>query len=571
MSPDEKIPFTKFSGWLKSMRAVDLNEEQSTALKITFARFFEEAVTAEKIKLADFQLTGHSFREQAYAYRRFAGGPDLPRARYYAVCNNESGNDGDALTGELFSYVDANTSGFISIWDFSDPMLQALRLKHQLNSSTPNLPWHAIGVTFQSRRGITSPFFTELKKRHNLREGPLTHMDNDFTVYFPLRVEQTSIDKTIDLRLPNVQEWFAKQVFSGIPTACYVYQENTKDEEKLFKVAKRELLLNYDEVETIKGEDANDENTIKEIVSGRTAFLTYGAHPEGENNLLGGLDKSFYALLPLLTFHPRGGNPITEAIGSWLREIGVNALIFPSARTNTHLHMENGSIKYFQGWNLVDYRNAPKPEKKLRIIQDPSSYIDTRKPFHYSTADPVIHQNWKGSFQIRGITERQQMEWIYGQELFWQMQKFKGEEPLFKKDFIGVRHASGFEERVSIAELRAGMAADMIDVNQDIEKKNGADTISKTIGQWLAEYLDRRITNKAITEGKVLFSEVWFFYRLNSFFEPQIICPICEYNRLWSIDHEYSGEKCPSCEYTRLEQPTQDEIRTTFIELCNNV
>ncbi len=570
----ENAPFTRFDGWLKSMRPIDLDDEQAGALKITFARFFEAANTSEQVEAGTraFHRGQLVVTEPAFPFRRFAGGPDLPASRYYAVCMDETGNDGGTLENELWAYVDPKTSGDISIWDYSDPRLVGPRLANQSRYTEAEFPRHAIGVTFHSRRGITSPFYTELKKTDRGQQGARIHLDDDFTVFFPLRVEHVSIERTIDLRLPHVQEWFAKRVFSGISTACYIYHEDVGDAENvvdILRVAQRQLLIDIDDISAAKTRGLNDDKTVAQIISDRTEFITYAGSPEGEHNCGKCPEMNFYALLLLLTYHPRGGSPITDAIGSWLREIGANALIFPSARTDIHLDIEDGTVKYFEGWNLVDFRDAPAPPKKLRIIQYPASYIDLRRQFRCSLADPA-ERRLRGSFQVRGIMERQQMEWIAGQELFWQTQRFSEEEALHRKDFVGLCYA-GYEALVSLAELRTCVKAHMMDVDDMIDRKVDHEKQSKKVGQWFAEYLDQRVQNQTTTDGEIKFGKEWFFYRLDSYFEPQIICPICEYSRLWCIDRgEQADEKCPSCDYERPNTLDPEQTMQKFLELCRH-
>lgn len=558
------IPFTRFEGWLKCMRPNDLDEIQATALKLTFGRFFEEPQTSEAVVMADESFRGTGPREQPFVFRRFAGGRDLPAGRYYTVCNDNSGDDGDSLQGELLSYVDPKISGPISILDFCDPMLQGVRFAHKLRQQTSELPEPSIGVIFHSKGGIASPFFSELKKAHALRGGPLVHMDNDFTVYFPLRVDHVSIEQTIDLRLEHVREWFAARVFAGLPTACYVYGKDIKDARSMLDVlhmAKTELHIDVEDVRCATSLPPNNLAEVMKMNSDRAGFLFYGTHPEGAYNQLVCPQKTFYSLLPILMFHPRGGSAITEAIGCWLREIGANALIFPSARSNTHLHVEHGKIKHMSGWCLVDYRGAPIPPKRLRIIKDPVSHIDLRRPFRFSVPDSTKIL-WKGSFQVRGIEERQQMDWTYGQELFWQTQKFPKERKLMEK------RLRDSESVVSLAELRAAVKAGAITLDNILES-TASPSRAKTVGQWLAEYVNERIPDTALSGREIEYGPEWFMYRLNSDYEPQIICPICEYQRLWSIARDPVDEKCPSCEYGREQKSNPDEIRERYSRLCD--
>ncbi len=290
----------RFDGWVKSLRPTDLTDEQAVALKLTFGRFFEEPRTNEAVLTANDAFLGTETREQAFAFRRFAGGRDLPSGRYYTVCNDNFGDDGAALRGELLSYVDPLVSGPISVWDFCDPLLLGVRLAHAQRQGRPIDAEPIFGVTFTSERNVASPFFDELKRTHSSLVGPLTHADNDFTVYYPLRIERVSIEQTMDLRIPYVREWLADQVFSGIPTACYMHEKNIKHAANMFDIAKfarTELCSDHDDIKHAVSLQSNDVQKVQHILDGRVGFLAYGENSEGAKNSLRHKQKDFYSLL----------------------------------------------------------------------------------------------------------------------------------------------------------------------------------------------------------------------------------------------------------------------------------
>ena len=109
------------------------------------------------------------------------------------------------------------------------------------------------------------------------------------------RVDMYTIDNVIDLRLPDTQKWFFEHFKDG-------------DGDFLVKT--------------------------------------------------GGTAHSFYDLLPTLMHPTLGGCDVTHAIGSWMRSNGVNALVFPSARSDASVTIRDGELVDWHGWNLVDYRSA---------------------------------------------------------------------------------------------------------------------------------------------------------------------------------------------------------------------
>lgn len=560
----EDIPFTRFEGWLKCMRPVDLDEHQRIALQLTFGRFFEQPETDAAVVAADELFRGGGLREQPFAFRRFAGGRDLPSGRYYAVCNDDTGDDGDSLRSELLSYIDLKACGPLSVWDLTDPMMRGVMLAHSIREPSARPFGPSVAVTFHSERGVTSPFYSALKHAHATARGPLVHTDDNFTVYFPLRVDRVSIEKTIDLRLEHVREWFAARVFGGLPTACYIYGRNVAGANEIFdilRVARPELHIDVNDVQRVMTLAANDTAEAERLANDRHQFLLYGAHPEGVGNEVHAPTRTFSTLLALLMFHPRGGSPITEAIGCWLREIGADALVFPSARTNTELDVEDGTIRRMCGWCLVDYRNAPLPRRVLRIVQDPATYIDNRKPFRVSVADPT-KTLWKGSFQVRGITERQQIDWRYGKEIFFQTHKFPNDTKLHNKQF---RVTPETRQLVSLAEVRATVVAGLLALDDVLE--DTAVQQRESVGHWLARYISERIPNPLDDETRLEYGPDWFMYRIARGYVPQIVCPICEYERRWRPDRDPVDEKCPSCGYEKEQKPSAEEIRMRYFRL----
>jgi hypothetical protein len=120
------------------------------------------------------------------------------------------------------------------------------------------------------------------------------------------RVEMCRIERVIDLRLPDTQKWF------------FEYFKN-----------------------------------------GDGSFLVKE----------GGTVRDFYDFIPSL-MHPRlGGSDVTHAIGSWMRNAGVHALIFPSARSNASVTFSEGKLVDWHGWNLLDYRTA----KSLPVLERTNS------------------------------------------------------------------------------------------------------------------------------------------------------------------------------------------------------
>jgi hypothetical protein len=89
---------------------------------------------------------------------------------------------------------------------------------------------------------------------------------------------------------------------------------------------------------------------------GMADYLEYSGPPLNK-------DFDFYQFWPSLFWASSGGTALDDTIARYLQDHEVQALIYPSARTDARVVFDGGRMIAFGGWNLVDYReqNAPKP------------------------------------------------------------------------------------------------------------------------------------------------------------------------------------------------------------------
>ena len=144
----------------------------------------------------------------------------------------------------------------------------------------------------------------------------------------------------------------------------------------------------------LRYEDARDW-LFKTFGNGDGDWLEYRGRPIPQ-------DVGFWGIFSTLMDIRAGGNDFTDIVASCLISKGVAALIFPSARSNAHVHFENGQLVDCSGWNLVDWRNAPSPVKrKLVWLTDwnppPAGGVRVRIAPHNS--------KFRGSFTVENIEE----------------------------------------------------------------------------------------------------------------------------------------------------------------------
>ena len=124
------------------------------------------------------------------------------------------------------------------------------------------------------------------------------------TIFLPVRTTQEHFEGLVDLRYPVAAEWFTRELT---------------------------------ELRWIAGDGSEAP-----------------AFPNKEP-----LDN-FVDLLPsLMVQYHGGGQGATRIAGQWLRSLGADGLVFPSARSDSWVDADHEGIKDFYGWTLVDYRDSP--------------------------------------------------------------------------------------------------------------------------------------------------------------------------------------------------------------------
>jgi hypothetical protein len=131
-------------------------------------------------------------------FRRYAGGKDLPGARYFALCRDASGNDGGTLCYELMSYWDSTTGWFLGLTDptvHREAIAQSPLLTRVLADQDPALLIIASAIDEIKVGKTREPFPTGQ-----------TH-----PILVPLRVVEITCDNVLDLRFPDAQVWLAQR------------------------------------------------------------------------------------------------------------------------------------------------------------------------------------------------------------------------------------------------------------------------------------------------------------------------------------------------------------------------
>lgn len=348
-------PFTALHGFVKYMRPDDQDPISQQAMMYAFGEFFadEKANERGKAEVMSMRASGSQIAdgplatESPYKYRRFAGGAWLPRGRYFTLASADA-DDGFALECELRSYVDHERAGRIQIKDG----LAARHAPNALKYWEGALPSNSIWLKFWDNVTPNS-FVTWLIESGRLQERC------SFELALTYRVEEVSIERVIDLRTPEAQNWLYAHMRAGLPGVGYYY-------------APDHLVPGL----VVRGDrpTASDLADSLHYPDGDESLVWYPARQEWNGKAWDG-SEDFFGLLPFLLTPTRGGSPITEAVGRFIQSVGAAGLVFPSARSDVLCQFDDhGKLELSLGWNFVDYRDAPAINGSSWIIIAPDSW-----------------------------------------------------------------------------------------------------------------------------------------------------------------------------------------------------
>ena len=188
---------------------------------------------------------------------------------------------------------------------YQDPMSDGPVEIHDLTEGPPpagDPPLEAGAPAREGPRGILVSIPPYTAMRHGwLHDG--VRRWNTATVVLPVRITRERFERLIDLRDPRVASWFTHEL-----------------------TRLRWIIGDGSEARAFQKKEPLDE---------------------------------FADLLPsLMVQYQGGGNGATRIAGQWLRSLGADGLVFPSARSDSWVEVDHETVRDFYGWSLVDYRGA---------------------------------------------------------------------------------------------------------------------------------------------------------------------------------------------------------------------
>lgn len=379
------IPFTIFRGWVKNVDFAAHGEFEQEALNAAFPGFYvdpEPNTTARQHLESRLSLAHNAGMktewEAPFAYRRYSGGVSLARGSYYSVCRDSSGNDDSTLVQEMLGYVTPSSSEDIEAVDLTAPESKKLRAILGTFSRSAASDPYVIAILFRSDEAQPSPFL-----QHRLGYAPSTEFG--FPVFVRPQVAEMEIPNTIDLRLRETQEWLVAYLTEhGLPKVCFEYEQG-----------KFRRTLYFQPTAPTSGW-LNEQSLLDAFIEGKGLGAYFYAPREDWDKSYDFLGEGFIGLLPFLLCPRRGGSPITEAIGWWLRSLGAEALVYPSARADVTVEVQEGRLVGSSGWCLVDFRRSASPPQRLWLIQAPDCwrYLHDRVGIQMERRDKTKSGSW---------------------------------------------------------------------------------------------------------------------------------------------------------------------------------
>lgn len=374
------LPVTKIISTLKQISFSDSPEFLQGLFAALFPRFYDQSEWSwdeHPEAKKSLESIPKVVLGQPRTPRRF-GGYFLPRRRYYAVSSDSEGNDQGTLVNELRAYRDPVRTGMVEIMDFGmGKVVLALDPRGDRTVAFERVP--QLGVIIHR----PEPF-----------EELLTHIPHDrpeskdskrvALVKFPYRVDQVELSRTIDLREPETRAWFGAQ-FSK-PNDDWVWPEWVLKQPG-----------------------------TSELPEKPQTIVSMYERSDGQAPA----PHTFVEMLPTLLNPVRGGGDLQwggltlMAIGEWLRNRDVDALIYPSSRSDAFVSYENGKLCDFGGWCLVDYRRDESDTAAHYVVVDMNPWSWVALPSGVTVAVGKDGSPNAGSFMITGVVEQARTEYLH--------------------------------------------------------------------------------------------------------------------------------------------------------------
>lgn len=326
-------------------------------------------------------------------------------------------------------------------------------------------------------------------------------------IRYPVNVVEMEIDKVIDLRLPDTLDWFMETFWR------------------------------------LEAETAFERGGFT---------MTKGKPPP--LNL-----PSFLRLI--LSQQLGGGSTFIQGIGTWLRANGVNAIIYPSARSDSRTVVRDNVIVESFGYILLDYRGAPSPDFTAKEHFGGLSSWKELDPLSFAIEETRSDREFM--LDIQGVRRLQECrfamfhDWTTLTLARVQSVLNDGSESLSDRVKMVVRKP---------ADVLGEWAEEILGPGKSfiIDEGGGAFAVSGFLIQW--RNLDNaRFTSSVLPlplspdwECKWAWDEKSWFLHRRCLHRPWVVlkCPVCYFEQFWCVTQGSPERACQRCKFSNSNDTT---------------
>ena len=300
--PSKAPPFTDVEVILKQINPADLSDFGREALNQAFTGFYDEEEESQNAKEArEFfnNVFGRTSSQFAYTAEKVQPGESKSYRRY--------AGDSGLPRGRYYSVCideNGNDNGTLVREILAYHNAIKVGLVEVVDSTNPDFSKQAFEMIGNKKPHLIISFFAMGEKINSFARPHLLNSDKKhLSVALPLRITREVRQNILDLRQPEAAEWFTREL-----------TRLSSNPDSLIRIVDPRLPLN-----------------------------------------------SFFELLPTLLEQGLGGSDYLNVAGAWLRSLGAQGLVFPSARNDITVTFQRQKLISSTGFNFVDFSNAPEP------------------------------------------------------------------------------------------------------------------------------------------------------------------------------------------------------------------
>jgi len=295
--------------------------------------------------------------------RRFSGNVHwpLPRSKYFSIVGRNPKSRSYGIIGELNAYAIPILSGCcIAV---SDDETDNIKLVFKGLPNEPNPLFQFVNYPRQFEKvfdsipnGIRSLLTADVVK--------LVPDSNEWSLELPTVTTEIASDRVFDMRMPATRDWMMN-FFRNPPQA----------------------------------------KTDADLAHGD--FLrAYAEDYKIDLSKIGGWNT----MIPIVCYQAVGGNALTDAFAAFLRRLGCTGIVYPSARCDHGVYIENNCVVDDWGWHFVDFagsetptRIAPEFVRPMPPMQGPYFYAEINTGTNagsFTTIGGSLHTRMSLQFQF---------------------------------------------------------------------------------------------------------------------------------------------------------------------------